>query len=189
MAYQLKEGWLSSADMAAELGVERNSLIKSKHFQELGVHYELQPAIVRKQARRSWNREATLQKVAELNAPTGARADGHPDFTQRATARKPEPACDKRPVLLLDDWQAERCPDVHRPRMAHRCPPSVCRSTRAGGEPMNPALKGALAAALVVITGPIGLVAIGIYYLRKSREEQQKQTELLKQVVITPEQQ
>ena len=54
---------------------------------------------------------------------------------------------------------------------------------------MNPALKGALAAALVVITGPIGLVAIGIYYLRKSREEQQKQTELLKQVVITPEQQ
>ena len=43
MAYQLKEGWLSSADMAAELGVERNSLIKSKHFQE-GVHYELQPA-------------------------------------------------------------------------------------------------------------------------------------------------
>ena len=69
MAYQLKEGWLTSADMAAELGVERNSLIKSKHFQE-GVHYELQPAIVRKQGRRSWNREATLQKVAELNAPT-----------------------------------------------------------------------------------------------------------------------
>ena len=54
---------------------------------------------------------------------------------------------------------------------------------------MNPALKGALAAALVVLTGPIGLLAQGIYYLRKSREEQQKQTELLKQVVITPEKQ
>ena len=54
---------------------------------------------------------------------------------------------------------------------------------------MNPALKGALAAALVVLTGPIGLVAIGIYYLRKSREETQKQTELLKQVVITPQKQ
>ena len=76
MAYELKDGWLSSADMAAELGVERNSLIKSKHFQ-LGVHYELQPAIVRKQARRSWNREATLQRVAELNAPeTSARGQG-----------------------------------------------------------------------------------------------------------------
>lgn len=52
---------------------------------------------------------------------------------------------------------------------------------------MNPALKGAAAALLVVLTGPIGLVAVGIYYLRKSQEEQQKQTELLKQVVITPE--
>ena len=68
MPKQQKDGWLSSSEMAAELGVERNSLIKSKHFQQ-GVHYELQPAIVRKQARRSWNRKATLQKVAELNTP------------------------------------------------------------------------------------------------------------------------
>ena len=52
---------------------------------------------------------------------------------------------------------------------------------------MNPALKGALAAALVVLTGPIGLVAIGVYYLRKGQEEQLKQTELLKQAVTTPE--
>lgn len=71
MAFKQKDGWLSSSDMAAELGVERNSLIKSKHF-ELGIHYEQQPAIVQKQARRSWNREATLKKVAELNAPAVA---------------------------------------------------------------------------------------------------------------------
>ena len=54
---------------------------------------------------------------------------------------------------------------------------------------MNPALKGALAAALVVLTGTIGLLALGVYFLRKNQEEQQKQTELLKQVVITPEKQ
>ena len=44
---------------------------------------------------------------------------------------------------------------------------------------MNPLLKGALVGALVAITGPIGLVALGVYYLRKSQEEQQKQTQLL----------
>ena len=54
---------------------------------------------------------------------------------------------------------------------------------------MNPLLKGALVGALVAITGPIGLIAVGIYYLRKSQEEQKRQTELLSQVVITPEKQ
>lgn len=51
---------------------------------------------------------------------------------------------------------------------------------------MNKALKGALAGLLVVTTGPIGLVAIGIYYLRKQHEQSLKQTELLTKVTITP---
>ena len=51
---------------------------------------------------------------------------------------------------------------------------------------MNKALKGAIAGLLVVTTGPIGLIAIVIYYARKQHEESLKQTELLKKVVITP---
>ena len=50
---------------------------------------------------------------------------------------------------------------------------------------MNNVTKGALAALLVCVTGPIGLIAIGIYYLRKQHEQSLKQTELLKKVVIT----
>jgi len=52
---------------------------------------------------------------------------------------------------------------------------------------MNKATKGALAAALVVATGPIGLIAIGIYFLRKQHDQQKRQTELLEKVIITPE--
>ncbi len=46
-------------------------------------------------------------------------------------------------------------------------------------------MKGALAGLLVAVTGPFGLVAIGIYLLRKNREELQKQTRLLNEVVNT----
>ena len=51
---------------------------------------------------------------------------------------------------------------------------------------MNKALKGTLAGLLVVTTGPFGLVAIGIYLLRKNREELQAQTRLLNQINNTP---
>ena len=56
---------------------------------------------------------------------------------------------------------------------------------------MNNVTRGALAGLLVVTTGPIGLIAIGIYYLRKQHEQSLKQTELLRKVVITktPEEQ
>ena len=50
---------------------------------------------------------------------------------------------------------------------------------------MNPALKGALAAVLVVVTGPIGLIAVGVYYLRKSQEEQKRQTHLLTEAITS----
>ena len=46
-------------------------------------------------------------------------------------------------------------------------------------------MKGALAGLLVAVTGPFGLVAIGIYLIRKNRQELQAQTRLLNQVVIT----
>ena len=51
---------------------------------------------------------------------------------------------------------------------------------------MNSAVKGALAAGLVVLTGPFGLLALGIYFLRKSHDEQKRQSEILSNVVITP---
>lgn len=51
---------------------------------------------------------------------------------------------------------------------------------------MNNVTKGAIAGLLVVTTGPIGLIAIGIYYLRKQHEQSLKQTELLRKVTITP---
>ena len=50
---------------------------------------------------------------------------------------------------------------------------------------MNNVTKGALAGLLVVTTGPIGLIAICIYYMRKQHEQSLKQTELLRKVVIT----
>ena len=49
-------------------------------------------------------------------------------------------------------------------------------------------LKGLGAGLLVATTGPIGILLIGVYYLRKQSEEQQKQTALLTQSTITPEQ-
>ena len=51
---------------------------------------------------------------------------------------------------------------------------------------MGSAMKGAAAALLVVLTGPIGLLAIGVYFLRKSHDEQKRQTQILTNVVITP---
>ena len=51
---------------------------------------------------------------------------------------------------------------------------------------MNSAVKGALAAGLVVLTGPFGLLALGVYFLRKSHDEQKRQSEILTQVTITP---
>ena len=36
---------------------------------------------------------------------------------------------------------------------------------------MNKPTKAALAAIAVVLTGPIGLLAIGVYYLRKQSEQ------------------
>lgn len=51
---------------------------------------------------------------------------------------------------------------------------------------MNPALKDGLAALLVICTGPIGLIAIGIYLLKQHRDELRKQTQILTNVVITP---
>ena len=47
-------------------------------------------------------------------------------------------------------------------------------------------MKGALAGLLVAVTGPFGLVAIGIYLLRKNRQELQAQTRLLNQINNTP---
>jgi len=52
---------------------------------------------------------------------------------------------------------------------------------------MNSATKGALMGALVVLTGPIGLVAVGVYYLRKSQEEHKRQTQLLEQALNNSE--
>lgn len=52
---------------------------------------------------------------------------------------------------------------------------------------MSPALKGGLAALLVICTGPIGLLAIGVYFMRKTHEEQKLQTQILNSVVITPD--
>jgi hypothetical protein len=51
---------------------------------------------------------------------------------------------------------------------------------------MTPAVKGALAAGLVVLTGPFGLLALGVYFLRKQADEQKRQTQILSNVVITP---
>ena len=41
---------------------------------------------------------------------------------------------------------------------------------------MNKALKAALAGIAVVLTGPIGLLAIAVYYLRKQSEQQAQLT-------------
>ena len=40
---------------------------------------------------------------------------------------------------------------------------------------MNRLTKAALAGLAVALTGPIGLIAISVYYLRKNYEQQQKQ--------------
>ena len=53
---------------------------------------------------------------------------------------------------------------------------------------MNRLTKAALAGLAVALTGPIGLIAIGVYYLRKNYEQQQKQTALLTQSTLTNEQ-
>ena len=50
---------------------------------------------------------------------------------------------------------------------------------------MSKFMKGALAGLLVAVTGPFGLVAIAIFYLRKQHEQSLKQTELLRKVVVT----
>ena len=52
---------------------------------------------------------------------------------------------------------------------------------------MNKATKGALMGGLVVLTGPIGLIAVGIYFLRKQHDEQKRHTELLEQALNTSE--
>ena len=41
---------------------------------------------------------------------------------------------------------------------------------------MNRAMKAALAGIAVVLTGPIGLLAIAVYYLRKQSEQQAQLT-------------
>ena len=41
---------------------------------------------------------------------------------------------------------------------------------------MNKALKAALAGVAVALTGPIGLLAIAVYYLRKQSEQQSQLT-------------
>ena len=41
---------------------------------------------------------------------------------------------------------------------------------------MNKAVKAALAGIAVVLTGPIGLLAIAVYYLRKQSEQQAQLT-------------
>ena len=41
---------------------------------------------------------------------------------------------------------------------------------------MNKAVKAALAGVAVVLTGPIGLLAIAVYYLRKQSEQQAQLT-------------
>ena len=53
---------------------------------------------------------------------------------------------------------------------------------------MNRLTKADLAGLAVGLTGPIGLIAIGVYYLRKNNEQQQKQTALLTQSTPTNEQ-
>ena len=40
---------------------------------------------------------------------------------------------------------------------------------------MNKAVKAALAGVAVVLTGPIGLLAIAVYYLRKQSEQTEEQ--------------
>ena len=50
---------------------------------------------------------------------------------------------------------------------------------------MNKATKAALAALAVVLTGPIGLLAIAVYYLRKQSEQtaQQKATQINRDLI------
>ncbi len=53
---------------------------------------------------------------------------------------------------------------------------------------MNRLTRAALAGLAVAITGPVGLIAIAVFYLRKNNEQQQKQVALLTQSTLTNEQ-
>jgi len=53
---------------------------------------------------------------------------------------------------------------------------------------MNRLAKAALAGVAVALTGPIGLIAVAVYYLRKNNELQQKQVALLAQSTLANEQ-